>query len=649
MLTNRPVEDIDELLNVLEREAQSTISSGVFFSHLLHRVRLLLDAHSVAILAPTGSAWLTIAHGGDFSETIASSFTLAFDAQVQPASINQTSAQNEVCPATLMGLAQVSQATVYWYSVPLRPSNFSKGCLIISLTSAPPPVAVPGMLELLAAFAEVVSLRQMAELEEFLDHRWGKLQQLCTSLLEGSHKRDHAALLVNQLVPIFSAARVSLFNRTSLGRVRLDKVSGASTVDHSSQVVRSLIQLAQPTFENHKPRLRQRQETNSAVEGPMLGDDGTFENAIVLPLTSDFPAKGFESVLVIEWTDYEHLVAATASVVHMLPTLSLAWLQYRRWQRVPRVLHLWGGDRWSISNWGSRTLAACAFGLLAVIGYVFLSAPYPLTIEAVGTIEPKLQRTIFTPLDGYVSELLVDDGQAVDVGEPLARMHSPELELRNEQLVGELRTIQEKRNALQIASNQLNANTSDALINQNRIAAEIKQLETQTENLNTQLELVREESTKNVLRSPIRGVVVARDLQQQLTSRPVRRGDALFRVVDVDGPWHLKIQVVDRDSGYVLKRPMDPAQPADSLRFVLDSLPGEQFDAQVEWVSRFVQNRNGEGCFVEMHADVDRSIVSKSYMGASARAYFRCEDQPTWFVWCRPLVESVQRRLWFWR
>jgi hypothetical protein len=27
--------------------------------------------------------------------------------------------------------------------------------------------------------------------------------------------------------------------------------------------------------------------------------------------------------------------------------------------------------------------------------------------------------------------------------------------------------------------------------------------------------------------------------------------------------------------------------------------------------------------------------------------FFDCGQQPLWFVWCRPLVEATQRRLWF--
>ncbi len=637
MLTNQRVEDIDQLLNELEREAQSLLPTAQFFAHLLQRLRFLLESDSVAVLAPTESAWLAIAQQGNYSESITNSFTHAFNTAVQ--------ARNaDMHPATLMGACNA----VHWFATPLRTANFSKGCLLIALRAAPPPSAVPGMLELLAAFAEVLALRQMNDLEEFLDNRWDKLQMLSSNLLDVSYAGDGAALLVNQLVPIFNAARVSLASSTSLGSIRLHQISGTRTVDRNSKVVRTLTQLAQPAIQKRQPVLRQLRFSDSARGAEMIGQDGAFSNSISLPLVANSKSKRSEHAIVVEWQSYEDMLRATSSVVHTLPTLSLAWQQYVRWQRLPRVFRVLSDRRLSLSKWKSRAVVVSILLALGALAYSTLSRPYPLTIEAIGTVEPEVFRTIYTSLDGHVSELLVEDGQTVEANQPLARIQTPDLNLRMEAVVGELRTIQERRNALQIASNQINLSADDSLMNQNRIAAEIKQLDTQENNLKNQLKLIRTEAVKSVILSPIRGTVVAKDIQQQLAARPLRRGDALFRVVDLEGPWHLKIQVADRDSGYVLTTVQDADQAAEPMRFVLDSLPGEQFDAYVNWVSDSVQNDTGDGCFVEMHATIDRSVVERTHMGASARAYFRCGDQPLWFVWCRPLVETIQRRFWFW-
>ena len=272
--------------------------------------------------------------------------------------------------------------------------------------------------------------------------------------------------------------------------------------------------------------------------------------------------------------------------------------------------------------------------------------PYPLTIEADGVLEPAVLQTVFANLDGYVEELLVDDGQTVIAGQQLVRLQSPDLELRIEELSGELRTIREKRKALQIAGNQLDPDAPDLILSQNRIAAEVKQIDTQENNLQQQLKMLDAERDKATIVAPIAGVIVAKNLKQQITARPLRRGDALFRIVDLAGPWHLRIQVADRDSGYVLAN--QHANELKALQFVIDSIPGEQFPAQVDWIANTVQNQYGTGCYVEMRAQIDDAIKPRTHMGASVRAYSRCGDQPLWFVWCRPLIESIQRRFWFW-
>ncbi len=47
-----------------------------------------------------------------------------------------------------------------------------------------------------------------------------------------------------------------------------------------------------------------------------------------------------------------------------------------------------------------------------------------------------------------------------------------------------------------------------------------------------------------------------------------------FVSVDLAGPWHLRIQVADRDSGYVLAN--QDANELKALQFVIDSIPGER-------------------------------------------------------------------------
>ncbi len=632
MLHYPNVENLDELFNELEAESHAGVSTAKFFAHLLHRLRLLFKAENAVILLPTAGSWMVIAASG----TVDSRLTASLSAQHRES--------GTVDSHSLAGAIEESP----WFAIPIRPANFSKGCLLVSFSQPLPSAAIPGLLELMAAFAELLALRQMTDLESFFDQRWEKLQQLCAGLARSTSKERGSAQLVNQLVPLLAAARVALVSVGVMGRPRLEAVSGVTTLDQRSQASLTLLEFASQTIASRKPFSRQQKPAlpTDGVDAGSVLPDGAFANLVAIPLISTIGDARCHFALVLEWQSYDEMVEASAVVANTLPTLNLAWQQHRRWERVPGIFKLLGERRLGFAPWRGRLVRWVIVTSLLGLAYLGLMRPYPVTIEAQGVLEPAVLQTVFANLDGYVEGLLVEDGQHVVVGQPLLNLRSPELELRIEELSGELRTIREKRSALQIAGNQLNPDAADLILNQNRIASEIKQLVTQEDNRGQQLKMLLDERQKSTVVAPIAGIVVAKDLRQKISSRPLRRGDALFRIVDLDGPWRLRIQVADKDSGYVLGN--HHARDSQSLQFVIDSIPGEQFPATINWIASTVQNQFATGCYVEMHANVDDAVVQRTHMGASVRAYFMCGDQPLWFVWCRPLVESIQRRLWFW-
>lgn len=121
-----------------------------------------------------------------------------------------------------------------------------------------------------------------------------------------------------------------------------------------------------------------------------------------------------------------------------------------------------------------------------------------------------------------------------------------------EESEGQLLALEEKKNSLRVAVNQLSSNASD-VANQTRLSAELKIIEIQAKQALEKRLFFREQQSELLLKSPIQGVVVGGDLKRELSDRPLQRGDVLFRVADVQGPWKLKILVADRDGAYVQK------------------------------------------------------------------------------------------------
>lgn len=629
------VDNLDRMLDELEDLARSDLANSRFFATLTERLRLTIDARSTMLMLPIdGGNWIVIASSGEVHSS------------VQDELKRRLSECGNQPPTVLMG----KLADCQWYATPVRPRNFSKGCLV-AVTAHIPESSTSGLLELLAAFSEIVALRQHAELEVFLDHCWDETQALCQQIGGTRSQEEASSLLANGLVSVLNAARVTVMSSRALGGPRVLSVSGIPRPDASSTVIQAIQRIGQELLKSGKPILRQQPYQRTADGRPLaeISPEGTFANLIGTQLESKIGSRS-PLLLAIEYQSYSDMIGSATKLPHLLPLVASTWEQHARWLKLPRFIRrLFVG---SLQPWNYvAPLLKWSLAVLLVLAIVWaLFRPTALTIEAEGALEPVTLRTIFANNDGTIEQLLVEDGSYVEVDQPLVQLRSPALELQIEQSEGDVRAIREEGKGIRIAINQLDSDAADVLSNQSRLAAKIEELDTREKNLEQQLELLYEQRARLVLRSPIAGRIVAKDLTQQLTRRPVRRGDALFSVADFEGAWQIRVHVPDRDSGYLLthfsEQSADSRRLKSEIQYSLDSRPSNQSQARIEWISELVENRQGEGCFVEVRATVDPADSSGLHAGAGVHAFFDCGQHPTWFVWCRPLIEAAQRRLW---
>jgi multidrug efflux pump subunit AcrA (membrane-fusion protein) len=278
---------------------------------------------------------------------------------------------------------------------------------------------------------------------------------------------------------------------------------------------------------------------------------------------------------------------------------------------------------------------------LATIGLLAL-IPYPFYIQTEAYLEPVDQRLVHATADSFIQDLLVKEGQAVAVDQPLVQLRSPSLELQIEEAEGELRALEEKKNGLRIAVNQLSTSASD-LVNQTRLSAELKLVEIQEKQAFEKGRFLKQQQTDLLLESPIQGVIVGGDLQRELSDRPLQRGDVLFRIADLQGHWHLRLLVADRDGGYVQK-----ALGAGPIQIVwgLENSPERGLSATLESLSDEVDQRPIQGPCRTAIATLDTHQIQQPVIGAVAYARIPCGTQPLWFIWSRPMVEFLQKRFW---
>ncbi len=634
------VAEADQLLEGLEQLAQTSNSDGDFYRHFLMVVQGLTQARGVSILCPANLEWLTVASSGDVSSSHV--FELA-----------ELRGRN---PARLLLDGKDSHGK--WMAAVIDTLKADSGVLLLDYPSDAPSSLVESGGLLLEPFCEIIQTR-LEFTRSALDRSWfSRLESAVRSLTSATSPQQVGQCLVDQMVLALEGARASMVTRTEMGSnsFRLFCSSGAHGVDGTSPTVKRLEQLAEIASRStgvvqwsDRSPVRDPDEPAVPVDSGVSNRDsfGIFANGIALTWDRNSERTPV-SWLIIEWPDTISMNKAIPFLSSLCTSLHGVWLQQDRWTRLPMRLR----DRFTqsrasmipriVRKWLRRLL-----WISLIAGLLWgLTLPFPMSIESKAILEPVSRRLIHASADGYVAELLVDDGDRVVAQQELARLRSPSLDLQIEEAMGRLRAIAEKRNGLKVAINQLSPNAQDSLANQTRLSTELLMLDSNETQAREMLAFYQAEQSRLILRSPIDGIVVAKQLKQELENRPIRRGDPILQVVDLSGDWQLRVQVADRDSDYVGRYYGERgAKPLERvIQYSFDSLPSQQFVAEVKDISRVIENRDGTGGFQEVLADVIREDASKAHMGATARVRFACGKEPFGYVWSRPLIEFLQKR-----
>ena len=624
--------DTDRLLDELETAAKSSISNVQFYDQLLSSLRLLVHSESASIVVQVQSErWISVALSGTDSKDCLNGFINACNEKPQ----------SEYLSATLGGLT--------WFGIPIQTEGYATGCIMLTFSKPLPPSGQTWLAAICKAFAEVLEVRQLSRLEKLFSKNWAAVNELTQKVTLTNSMRQAGTLIVNQLAATLSAARVSIAERTGLNSklAIIVAVSGAGSIDLRSRHIAAIEGLAatamlqsQPIFRQFSPESGTPSESN-----PGVSKDGTFKNLLAIQFSS-YGRQGNtgRSAIILEWTTQDEMLEAVPGVTHFIPIVSAGWQQQQRWLKLPRFARAWSdsvADR--LPRVASRLIRLLVVAIAIGLAFWLLIMPTTLTIEAEATLEPVERRAIFASADGFLDTLFVEDGQNVKEGQPIATLRSPTLDLQIEEVAGQIRATGEKRNGLRVAINQVSSTTPDSVAVQTRISTDILLLDTQEKQAREKLTYLTQERKKLAITSPIDGVVVSRDLRKELESRPLRRGDSLFSVADLDGAWQLNIHVSDRDSGYMLRYYSTRPQ---TVSFVFDSLPSESFTGEVRHIANTMENPKGTGCHLQVLASLEPEVAKKSHMGANAKVYFSCGQQPLWFVWCRPMIEAVQKRVW---
>lgn len=266
--------------------------------------------------------------------------------------------------------------------------------------------------------------------------------------------------------------------------------------------------------------------------------------------------------------------------------------------------------------------------------------PARFEIEASGQLFPSERRRVFAPDDGMVEEVLVSSDQRVSKDSPLLRIRNPERELELNRVLGDLETTASRLQAVRTTrsgpTNRLATDVSES-------GSEEQQLEQKLRTLREEQLLLEQQIENLTLKSPVDGLVYQRRLQEQLTARPVQRGQMLLEIGNDSSGWIVELTIPDNVVGYV----KEASGIERKVELVRAGRSGQPISAKLMYLSDASHVEDGQvGCSAV--ARVDASIAMEFRPGESVTARIECGQRSLGFVWFRELIEFCQKKRFEW-
>jgi Biotin-lipoyl like len=611
---------VDHVLNELDRLARTDLSPRKFYADLLSQLKTLLDVVGCSIVVPVHSSrWCAIS---------ATTAAFADESECQLAGAPFDIPAREITPWLELAVTLVPKECetnkARWLGRSLNGVNWSSGGILVKLAG---PITAE-MKDLMTAMADTAGGFSMRHELAQAESRSNEIRAVIGSMMVCNGERNADRLLVDGARSLMDADRVSLVQLGIAGaKNKIIAISGQPQLEPKANFNTALMQL-----------LSNSKGDTSNQQLDVFAKENGAAVAIFFPLAkgpghtqSPFPGAP-NSALLLEWFDRERY-AQNASHV----SSSLTWVSHA-WHELPRAKTpvLWKSRlvHWTI---------AVAFMAGAVL--FFLSSA-ELTILAQGTLEPAEQRFLFAPTDGYVDKIHIADGQRVVAGEIIVSLSSPQLQLQINQVSAEIGIVDQKRDGLNLAINQLKSAEDPANLTGSRLVGEVQELEAKRRSLVEQKKLLDREQERLTLRSPINGNVIAWEVDKFLENRPVRRGDTLFRIAALDQNWRIEATVVDWEAGYVTdayQKYNDLNKPL-AVEFVVSSSAGETHVGHVSQMGDSMRDVLGSQ---RLDLEVSpKKPIQRPRLGTSATVSIPCGQFPRWFVWTRSIIDAVRRRFW---
>lgn len=615
-----PSELIEQLLALLAEQPRSEDFSG----HYLALVTALLQADAGALLVQGREPLVpesAVGSAADLAVLVAQQDEAADSALSRAGYTHRTVTRQDGMGALALGVRLLADCpTVLWLLFPERQRGHLKEALVRALLvkdirtpasaggsvgAARVPVVgesatsaageTPGLLSLLALAAEVMQ----------------------------TEKFGAASLaLVNGLVRVLDAQQVALCWRVE-SQARLRAVSHLERFERTSPLVQQLEDAALDVLATdgvvslsrgaevggaaapgHAALLSRLTEAESVMGLPVRDGSGQTQ-AVVLCLTrAPLPPEQINDLLLMLELIYPRLA-------QVFMTDSWWWVRWRH--ALGRQLEWFLGPR---QPWAKAGIAA-----VAVVVAVLAFGRLPYRVEAAAQLATDYTRILGAQVDGRVDEVLVEVGDSVRAGQPMARIDTSDLRQQLVEIQSDIQRYSAEEDKARAAMALADAQVS-------RFRRE------QTE---ARLRRVQYMLAQSELKAPFDGVVVEGE-RKDLLGASMRRGDQMFRVAQVKD-LYITAQVAERD----VREVQDQAKGA----LVLLSQTGREIPFEVINFVPMAQVKGDKGNQFFLKARIDGEMADWWRPGMTGVARIDAGSRNIAWIVFHTMLDTLRLKFWW--
>jgi multidrug efflux pump subunit AcrA (membrane-fusion protein) len=554
---------------------------------------------------------------------------------------------------------------------PLGHDDVVEGLIEIFQRSDTQPATQRGYLQFLKQMCELSAewfknrkLRDLGDRHSL----WSQADQFARTVHDSLDVRETCYTIVNEGRRLMGCDRVSVATLKG-GKCVIEAVSGQDTLDNRSNVVTLLGTLAtrvvksgEPLWyagstEDLPPQIEKAIEeyvdqsyTKSLAVIP-LRKPQQLDNAPATPAVEERAHQGqIVGALIIEQIESEiprDILAPRLDLVyeHSARALSNA-IDHNGLFLMP-VWKTIGKSAWVVqARTLPKTVMIAAAVLLVLLALIVI--PWDFDMRAKGSLEPVAKREAFASMPGTVIEVLKDHGDQVQEGEALAVIDNPDLEIKIEEVRGQLNAAIEELNGVR---SRLNEAAAKATAQEKAQAeAQFGRLTIQVATYREQYELLQKRKAELTVKSPITGRIITWDAVRLLQNRPVETGQVLMTVAAENSEYEIKLYMPEKRARHLTAarervKQQDPNADLE-VDFILMTEPGRTHYGRIVEVGDATESHEELGNIVPVRVQPNEPIKT-SRPGATVTADVHCGTAPLGWTLLHEAWEWLEANVFF--